>query len=187
MSLCTLQADQCIFVCVLVLFIVFVCGLTCLCKKKNMHTKDRSHCMLTCTQVTCTCTCISTGVWAPVSAKPAAALLHRQFWKACYFLKVEENAHLICPGLNTPLDSRHILTHRSRQTVCHGDPQSRFLWWGRWAAVRGRVATLKLIMSRLLSCWSRNETWAVLPRTWLPPLDTAGDQQQNWKGAETWK
>lgn len=31
----------------------------------------------------------------------------------------------------------------------HGDSQSGFLWWGRWAAVRGRVATLKLIMSRL--------------------------------------
>lgn len=80
-----------------------------------------------------------------------------------------------------------ILIHQSRQTVCYGGPQSRFLWWGRWAAVRGRVAMVKLIMSRPLSCWSRNETWAALSRTWLPPLDTAGDQQGSRKGAQTWK
>ncbi|CAG5878138.1 unnamed protein product [Menidia menidia] len=39
-------------------------------------------------------------------------------------------------------------------------------------------------MSQLPSRWSRNETRAVLLRTWPPPLVTAGDQLQNREGAE---
>lgn len=61
--------------------------------------------------------------------------------KGWLFFKVEWKAHLICPGFNSPWDTGHSPSFWSRHTACLGDAQSGFLWRGRWAAVRGRVAS----------------------------------------------
>lgn len=61
----------------------------------------------------CTYTCASSGAQAPVSAKKNNNHpLTQGTGKGWLFSrKVETKAHLVCPGLNSPRDTRHILPH----------------------------------------------------------------------------
>lgn len=147
--------------------------------RRSVH---RLHSLMHTGAAACAHTRVPPRVHKPLSLlkKTTTTLWPRERGKAGYFpekwrRRLTSFAQVLThPG--TPDTSSRT---ESRQTVCHGDPPPRFLWWGRWAAARDRVAPLKLIMCRLLSHWSRNETRAAPYRRRLLPLDTAGGRQED--------
>lgn len=109
--------------------------------------------------------------------------------KGWLFFKVEWKAHLICPGFNSPWDSRHSPSFWSRHTACHGDAQSRFLWRGRWAAVKGRVANAIAhyvsAVEPLVLKWNFSCAASYMAATFGHCWQTAGEQEEGSKQRST--